>query len=395
MRSAADPHRPSLRRWLLLAASLALVLPAAAVADDGAGSEARGIDRACLGDTAQVERFDDVSSDVHTPAINCLGVYGITQGTGIDDGVRRYTPDGAVSRQQMASFLQRSLGHTRTSPLTDPPDDAVEVFDDHEDISEAHRLAVGQLAEAAIVEGREDGTFDPTADITRAQVASFAVRTIEAVTGNTLPRDASFDDVDGTHAANVEKLATVGVLEGTGPGTFEPWEPLTRAQMASVIARSLDYLAEVDALFGLDHTPPEGTLLGLTDLSSETLDDRDRIVFELQGDDAPAGWWARYVDEPREQGTGDLVEVAGDKVLQLDLVSMGLPFDLPEEVNERREQLDFTRVDVDGEVVVEIVNNSIFEGHKRIFIGTTDAHPFTIEQAGTDPQTVTVDVAHP
>jgi hypothetical protein len=394
----ASTLRPGRRRPPvgLLAATSAFLL----LATTGAAAvDARGIDRACLGDTAQVQAFLDVTGGAHEPAINCLAAFTITSGTGVVDGQRTYSPGNAVTRQQLASFLQSSLWQVRTTVFTFPEwdPDAPDAFPD---VSDLHRFAVNQLADLGIVQGRADGTFGGSREVTRAQVATFVVQAIEEVTDSELPRDAGFADVDGIHAPNVEKLASIGVVTGTGPDTYEPRASLTRAQMASILARSLDHLVEVDALYGLDYSPGTFAQLGLTDVRTGVHQDpdRDRVTFELQGSEELAGWRARYVDEPWSQGSGDDVEVRGDAVIQLDLIGVAFPEDLPPEVEaELPESRRFDPVAVDGAAIVEVVDDAMFEGQQRLFIGTTGDLPFTVGRTmePNQPQTVYVDVEHP
>jgi len=51
-----------------------------------------------------------------------------------------------------------------------------------------------------------------------------------------------FDDVppDDTHADAIHRLATLGIIGGYPDGTFRPSAPVTRAQMATMLARLLD-----------------------------------------------------------------------------------------------------------------------------------------------------------
>ena len=76
--------------------------------------------------------------------------------------------------------------------------------------------------------------FDP---VTRAQMASFLVRVFDlpAVEGN------RFTDVGGVHTANINALAEAGITFGCNPGgtLFCPTLEVTRAQMGSFLARAL------------------------------------------------------------------------------------------------------------------------------------------------------------
>ena len=84
-----------------------------------------------------------------------------------------------------------------------------------------------------------DGTLCcPDAAVTRAQMASFLARALDlpTATGN------QFTDVSGTHVANINAIAEAGITLGcTADGTmFCPDDLVTRSQMASLLARSLN-----------------------------------------------------------------------------------------------------------------------------------------------------------
>ena len=82
--------------------------------------------------------------------------------------------------------------------------------------------------------------FCPHAVVLRAQMASFIDRAIEL--------DATtidfFSDDDGiTHEAAINRIANDGITLGCfggDPTLFCPWDPVTRAQMASFLGRALD-----------------------------------------------------------------------------------------------------------------------------------------------------------
>src|SRR3546814_12737241 len=75
-------------------------------------------------------------------------------------------------------------------------------------------------------------------------MATFVVRAAELYSGSVLPAASGvFSDI-GSHtlAPSIAKAAQVGIAAGTGTGRYLPNEPVTRAQMASFLARLLDLL---------------------------------------------------------------------------------------------------------------------------------------------------------
>lgn len=132
-----------------------------------------GIENFCM--SAQHASFADVS--YNTDAVECLAISKIT--TGYPDGTFR--PGQPVLREQMASFLVR-LGdlanrlETDGSDLQDiPPYRGVNRFVDVDSAS-PHVQAVNRLAEIGVTQGSTPATFDPKAPVTRAQMATFLNR---------------------------------------------------------------------------------------------------------------------------------------------------------------------------------------------------------------------------
>ncbi len=108
------------------------------------------------------------------------------------------------------------------------------------------------LGEQGITRGcnppwRDD--FCPRRTLTRAEAATMLVRALDLPL-STVDRFA--DDDGTTHEESIDALAAAGITRGCSETSFCPNQPLTRAQMASLIARALE-LPAVDAdTFGDD-----------------------------------------------------------------------------------------------------------------------------------------------
>jgi hypothetical protein len=141
----------------------------------------RDLSDACPSDRVPRAGFRDVpSSFAFADAIDCLVWYGITKGR----TATTYAPGDRVTRQQMAVFLHRMLDDLLWLP--EPP--ARSQFRDVPatgEVGEAINVLAGdELAELVgrrIVAGRTATTFDPQGRVTRAQMASFIARTLEGV----------------------------------------------------------------------------------------------------------------------------------------------------------------------------------------------------------------------
>jgi uncharacterized lipoprotein YddW (UPF0748 family) len=105
-----------------------------------------------------------------------------------------------------------------------------------------HRAAIDCAVWWGMVEGRTATTFSPSTQVTRGQTAAMIARLLRR-TGNaptTVP-PSGFTDTAGIFAADIDLLAHLGIVEGVTPTRFEPLRYVTRAQMASIIARTFAY----------------------------------------------------------------------------------------------------------------------------------------------------------
>lgn len=117
-------------------------------------------------------------------------------------------------------------------------------------------------------------------------------------------------------------------------------------------------------------------------------DGYDRVVFELDGREAGVpGWTVEYVDDPRRDGSGEPVEVAGDTTLVVLIRGTGYPFDTGVEEAERVSR------GADLEVVQDVVLGSVFEGVYEAFVGLDAERPFRVFRLA-DPARLVVDVGH-
>ena len=177
-----------------------------------------------------VPRFADVPPDhPHFEAIETVAADGITTGCG--DGIN-FCPDSAVTRAQMARFLQRALD----LPAPDEPASFADVDPDG-----VHAEAIEAVLAKGITTGCGDGTnFCPDDEVTRAQMARFLERAFKIP----VPEEpAGFTDVDpdGAHAEAIEAVFAAEIIQGcnTDPLRYCPDDKVTRAEMASVLIQAL------------------------------------------------------------------------------------------------------------------------------------------------------------
>jgi hypothetical protein len=134
---------------------------------------------------------------------------------------------------------------------------------------------------------------------------------------------------------------------------------------------------------------PAGGPLTVTAVRVARQDGFDRVVLELAGKvDGVPGWQIAYEQDPRRDGSGDPVDVAGTAVLVIRVLGAGYPFDTG--------QVEASAVSVPRgtEVVQDVVLGSVFEGTYEAFVGVRTAAPFRVTRL-TGPTRVVVDIDHP
>lgn len=99
----------------------------------------------------------------------------------------------------------------------------------------SHKPAIDALAQRGIVSGFEDGTYRPSATITRGQVAKVLAKVMDLDTTNV--DNPNFSDVPVGHAyyKEIAALQNAQIISGFTDGTYRSGRGLTREQMARML----------------------------------------------------------------------------------------------------------------------------------------------------------------
>ncbi len=160
--------------------------------------------------------------------------------TGYNDD--SYRPIKAVTRDQMAVYLARALAGGEGQVPTGP---AVPTFRDVPTTNWAYHH-VEYVADCGVAKGYPDGSYRPTKNVTRDEMAVFVARSIcdplgdDGMASYVPPDEPSFRDVPTTTWAYnyIEYLHQEGVVQGFDNGTYRPTMVVTRDQMAVYVARA-------------------------------------------------------------------------------------------------------------------------------------------------------------
>jgi len=207
---------------------------------------------ACPGTTAPAAGFTDTTST----DVDCIKMFGITTGA----TATTYEPAGTIPRWQMALFIHRMFVPTS---LAAAGTTTVPAFEDLGGLSAETVAAVEALASHGISLGWTATEFRPDTLVTREQMALFLNRFANKVRdhnqvlliGNqeTITTGSyNYTDIEQTSFEAMEaiiRLYNLGVTDGTCTvvsnvgcvTTYRPTENITRAEMATMVARLLNH----------------------------------------------------------------------------------------------------------------------------------------------------------
>lgn len=149
-----------------------------------------------------------------------------------------YMPEHRITRAEFASLLVRALGLKEKAT------------DQFSDVKAHHWFAgaVGAAAEAGLVNGVSDASFDPNENITREQMAVMLSRALQ-LAGQDVAEHTSllsrFEDqgmISEWAQQSVSQSIQVGIINGKSATLFAPQDDATRAEAAVMLKRFLQYV---------------------------------------------------------------------------------------------------------------------------------------------------------
>ena len=165
------------------------------------------------------------------PEITWMADHGIANGYSDNN----YRPDANVTRQAMAAFVYRLAGSKNGTK----PTCAVKPFPDVP-ITHAFCGEIAWLKAEGISTGFPDGTYKPSAVISRQAMAAFLYRLSESPRGAKPTCDlVVFTDVPVDHqfCGEVDWMVDSGLASGFTDGSFKPAVAISRQAMAAFLFR--------------------------------------------------------------------------------------------------------------------------------------------------------------
>jgi len=148
---------------------------------------------------------------------------------GFPDGTVR--PNSNISRAEVTTILFRLLNDEFRASVWSQQNGFTDIRSDA-----WFNNAISTMANAGII-GGSNGAFRPNDAVTRAEFAAMIARFFSEFSAT----DNAFSDIEGNWAENyINLVAQFGWVQGAGDGTFNPNALMTRAEVAAIVNRMLD-----------------------------------------------------------------------------------------------------------------------------------------------------------
>lgn len=145
-------------------------------------------------------------------------------------------------------------------------------YDDFSDKDKiVNKEAVSTLVELGVIAGKDDGTYDPTGIVTRAEMAKMICVVLNGGKDPSLGdvTKYSYTDTVGHWAAPyIEYCAIRSIVAGKGDGTFGPNETVTGSQAAKMLLVAAGYQSAIEGFTGANwevNTNVQANAVGLYD----------------------------------------------------------------------------------------------------------------------------------
>ncbi|MEU7631391.1 hypothetical protein AB0C34_15585 [Nocardia sp. NPDC049220] len=178
--------------------------------------------------------------------------------------------------------------------------------------------------------------------------------------------------------------AAAVLLAGCGNGGTTPGNSLASAPTTS---------ADAAPATPADAAPKRGTAsddagLTVTNIRLGHQPGFDRVVYELNGPGAP-GWLVQYTDRAVQDGSGNLIDVAGRSILEVRILGSAYPFDSA--VTPYSGPDPATDPATPG--IAGVYRTTVFEGATQSFIGVQADRPAFAVTTLSNPTRLVIDIA--
>lgn len=218
------------------------------------------------------------------------------------DSAGNINPDNLISREEAAKIMAMAGGFDMDADLDGITDAA--------SISDWAKAYVAAALKAGAFTGYADGSFGGKDMVTREQFAAIVIRAFGFGEGT---GDLTFTDADtiGWSKAFIAKAAELGIVTGYSDGSFRPTATITRAEAFAMVNRALQLKEALDAVVNDEADVADDTAdvaddtADVADDTADVADEADEV--ETADDEADVADDAADVDD-----TADVADVADE-----------------------------------------------------------------------------------
>ena len=160
---------------------------------------------------------------------------------GYEDGT--FKPNNKVTRGELAAIIVRVFGLTDTS--------AAEKYTDVE-ATKWYASDIAKVSSAGIMNDYEDGTFKPNQEATREEAAYAIAKAYEVATKDATITFKDQAQISDWAEDEIASLVAGGYLNGNPDGTFRPTASLTRAEAVTMVDKITADLVNVAGTYSQD-----------------------------------------------------------------------------------------------------------------------------------------------
>ena len=161
----------------------------------------------------------------------------------VENGYMRVFEGGTFKPQQ--SSTRAEVAETIVKVLQLPLDATIQLKATDVQVTHPQYEAFRKLVELNIFDNREQ--LHPEQFVTRSQMAKIIALAFQIVVDE--KNESAFNDTRHCWAKHyIESLADVGVITGKSNGSYGPYDNVTRAQLAILLTRALDFKKQVENL---------------------------------------------------------------------------------------------------------------------------------------------------
>lgn len=198
------------------------------------------------------ESIDEEVPLAETPWLNTEDHYAYIVGYSEDGTVR---PNANITRAEVATIFFRLLTDEARDQFWMTSNNFSDVLP-----NDWYNNAVSTMVNMGIIQGYEDSTFRPNANITRAEFAAIAARFMSS--GYDVEEDLFTDIANHWARESINDAAMAGWINGYEDGAFRPDAAITRAEAVTLVNNVLQRKPDADHMFdSMIKWPdnPEGT----------------------------------------------------------------------------------------------------------------------------------------